>query len=99
MVWSVTRQGGVMHADVSRVEDDEWQAFMNGLDAELVVERPSQLVIHAGARPPKAWREVLVSALETVVEGQGVKVRVVYTFGHSEPAAGHEGPTSTRIVE
>jgi hypothetical protein len=85
--------------DVSRVEDDEWQAFMNGLDAELVVERPSQLIIHAGGRPPKEWREVLVSALETVVEGEGVKVRVIYTFGHSEPAARLEGPTSTRIVE
>ena len=79
MTWSVIREGGVIRADVAHLEQVEWADFMEAVDTEMVGAPTSELVIHAGYRPPAAWREALVESLEKIVEVEGIKVRVVYS--------------------
>jgi hypothetical protein len=53
MMWSVAREGGVIHADISSLDDGtEWEALLHALDAELTGTRTSQVVIHAGEKLP-----------------------------------------------
>jgi hypothetical protein len=79
MTWSVIREGGVIRADVAQLEQVEWADFMEAVDTEMAGAPTSELVIHAGYRPPPAWREALVESLEKIVEVEGIKVRVVYS--------------------
>jgi hypothetical protein len=80
MTWSVNREGRVIHADLALLADSEWEALLLAVDAELTGTDTSQMVIHAGNRPPSAFREALVDSLTKIVEGQGIKVRVIYTW-------------------
>jgi hypothetical protein len=82
MTWSVTREGGVVHADLGLLETNEWTALVDAVVAEIAGSPTSQVVIHAGERPPDIPREALVESLSQIVEGGGTKVRVVYAaFG------------------
>jgi hypothetical protein len=77
----VSRDGGVVHADLSAVEESEWEHVLRAVDPEMTVQPVPQLVTHAGTSPLDGWRQVLVDSLPSTVAAMNVKARVVHTEG------------------
>jgi hypothetical protein len=78
VTWSINREGGVVHANLGLLETSEWEALLIAIEAEMTGASTSQVVIHAGERPPPVQREALVESLSKIIEGGGVKTRVIY---------------------
>ena len=84
VTWSVTREGGVIHADLRHYREiggpADWEVLLAMLGSELGADpSPSQVIVHVGTDPIPEVREARVRSLVETIESEGVKVRVAYS--------------------